>query len=497
VTATILDRALGWVSPKLGADRMKSRAMMRYYDGASKTGRTAGWKSPGGDANEAARQNGPLRLNARDMVRNNAIARRAVAALVDNIVGDGIIPSVEASSDRLKRQVMDLMLRHTDSVGIDASGRTNLYGLQRLAVAGMVTDGEVLLRRRSRLMTDPRRPPLSFQLQMLEPEWIDDRMVGLLQSGNRIVDGIEYDTIGRRVAYHLYREDPRAMVPRGREVARVPADAVIHLFRQDRPEQMRGVSWLAPVMSLIADAYDYADAQLVRQKIAALWVGFTKDTLGDAPAPERTMSETLYPGMFEHLPPGRDVTFADPPAAEGYAEHMKAVQRMIAAALCLTYEELSGDLEGVNFSSARIGRIAMQRAVSAVQWTLVMPALCEPMGAWLRESISEQITTRGDWRIKWTPPRFPMTDPAREIPAMVDEIDAGLSSRTRKIRELGFDPEEIDAEIAEDREKRKRIGLPPVGGAANAAAPAAAPTDADAPAEGEAPTEAPEPAPNN
>jgi capsid protein len=137
---------------------------------------------------------------------------------------------------------------------------------------------------------------------------------------------------------------------------------------------------------------------------------------------------------------------------------MKAVQRMIAAALGVTYEEISGDLEGVNFSSARIGRIAMQRAISAAQWTVVMPSLCQPMGGWLAEAVRMR-TGDTEFRIRWTPPRFQMTDPAREVPALLQAIGGGLTSRRRAIREMGFDPEEIDREIAEDKAVAERLGL--------------------------------------
>lgn len=461
---TLIDRAIGAISPKLGAERLRWRiamSAMQHFDAAGRSNRTQGWKTPGGDANAATAGGRRIRLVARDMVRNNAIARRAVSTLVDNIVGDGIIPNVEASSDRLQRQVLELILAHTDTTSIDAAGRTNLYGLQRQGVQSLVTDGEALWRKRSRRMSDPARPALSFQIETLEAEYLDDQPTRTT-GGAATFDGIEFDAINRRVAYRLFRWHPEdGQISGYPEVSRVEAANVMHLYRMDRPGQRRGVSWLSPAIALMSDAYDYADAQLMRQKIAAMWVAFSKDNgdTEDSAAGEFTMPETLTPGMFEHLPAGRDVVFSSPPPTEGYAEHMKAVQRMIAAALNVTYEELSGDLEGVNFSSARIGRLAMQRAVSAAQWTVVMPAVCEPLDRWLRESVNDAATLRGEWRLKWTPPRFPMTDPAREIPAMLKEIEGGLSSRQRKIRELGFDPDDINREIAEDLATQERLGV--------------------------------------
>jgi len=450
---TLIDRAIGYFSPSLALSRTRDRVRMsQYYDAAGRTVRTQGMRAPGGDANAAALSGPIIRKRARDMVRNNAIATRAVSALVDNIVGDGIIPSVEAERDEDKRRLEEVLLEHFDSTAVDAAGRLNLYGLQRLAVDGMIVGGEMLWRRRPRRASDALAV-LPFQVESLEPEYLDDRRLGQLQTGNLEYDGIEFDAIRRRVAYRLFREHPEDSLTGFPESRRVMADEVLHLYRVDRPNQRRGVTWLAPVISLLSDAYEYADAQLVRQKIAAMWVGFTVDALNDVGEQTDYDKLTLKPGTFEHLPPGRDVRFSDPPKVEGYAEHMKQVQRMVAAALGITYEELSGDLEGVNFSSGRLGRIAMQRAVQAAQWTVVMPVLCDGMNRWIRDAVDvfPERLVRGAYKINWTPPRFQMTDPAREIPAMVQEIEAGLTSRQRKIREMGYDPSTIAAEIEEDR----------------------------------------------
>ena len=451
-----LDRIISYFSPQRGAERLKHRATMsavQHYDAAGRSNRTRGYKGPQGDANASVRGGRRLRLVARDMVRNNAIARRAVASLVDNIVGDGIIPSIETGSDANDRWMNDVLRQHLDTPQIDSSGRMDLYGLQRLAVESMIIGGETLIRHRPRRFPDAAGLTLPFQIELLEAEYFDETQLGLNSVGNRVMDGIEFDNMRRRVAYHLYTEHPEDSLAGYPTSVWIPARNVIHMFRVERPGQRRGASWLAPVIPLMNDAYDYADAQLVRQKIAAMWVAFTRDLSPDAVADDDPADVTLRPGMFEHLPAGREVTFSTPPKVDGYSEHMKSVQRMIAAALSMTYEELSGDLEGVNFSSARIGRIAMQRAVSASQWTVVMPTLCLGMEPWLRTAFSNYPDRRppAEYKFKWTPPKFPMTDPAREIPAVVAQIEAGLTSRQRSIREMGYDPDVIYREIAEDR----------------------------------------------
>lgn len=458
----LLDRAIEAVSPALAADRYKNRTRAKmwaaHYDGAGNTYRQKGWKAPSGDANASARGAGPiLRRRSRDFVRNNAIASRAVDALVNNVIGDGIVPSVVSDDEGLEKAARELLVAHLDTTAIDAAGRQNLYGMQRLAFRSIVEGGECLMLERPRRVGDGL--PLNFQIELLEPEFIDGNHVGELANGNVEVDGIEFDLLARRVAYRLYREHPEGTFVRAPESRRVMADHVIHAYRMDRSGQHRGVPWMAQVMSLLADAYDYADAQLLRQKIAAMFVAFTYDSVADGAdinlpgGTDADQVDQLVPGMFEHLPPGRQVEFSNPPKAEGYGEHMSSILHMIAGALGLTYEALSMQLGEVNFSSARMGRIEMNRAMSSHQGALFIPQVCQPMEIWLRKYLKDHLGPRENYKIKWTPPRFEMVDPAREVAPMLEMIEGELTSRHRTIRSLGHDPDEIDEEIAKDKAK--------------------------------------------
>ena len=112
----------------------------------------------------------------RDLVRNNPHAAKAVAVLVNNIVGAGIMPRAASGNDKLDRKVDALFARWSDAA--DADGQLDFYGLQTLICREMVEAGEVLVRRRcaaqrraagaaaiagagSRLSSTPRNPARS------------------------------------------------------------------------------------------------------------------------------------------------------------------------------------------------------------------------------------------------------------------------------------------------------------------------------------------------
>ena len=454
----LIDRAIAVISPRRAFERTRYRAAMSAaasYDAASRGRRTQGMRAPSGDANVALRGSKVMRDRARDMVRNNAIASAAARVIVDYAVGDGIIPKAQAESDAAERQIEDLLREFCDTTACDARGTQNLYGLQRQSVRALVEAGEMLWLQRPRRNGDGL--PLNFQVETLEPEMLDTTEYGRAANGNGVYDGIEFDLLGRRVAYRLYRQNPYGDFEFGRggplESRRVTAARVAHCFRPDRPEQRRGAPLLAPVMPLISDAYEFADAKLIQQKIAAMWVAFEQDISGDINNPDETADpiDDLQPGTYHRLPPGRTVTMSRPPEPYGFSEYFESVLRMVAAGLGITFESLAANLTGVNYTSGRLGRLDMERNMSALQNTVLIPMLCDPFSRWFRDYAALRLGVRPeDYRIKWMPPRFPLTDPTKDIPATVTKIRAGLSSRMREVGEMGFDVEEIDEENRRD-----------------------------------------------
>jgi lambda family phage portal protein len=116
-------------------------------------------------------------------------------------------------------------------------------------------------------------------------------------NGNQIRCGIEFDKIGRRVAYHFYRKHPGDTTDQSGkgEIVRVPASEILHLYRPQRPGQIRGVPWISPALVKLYLLDQYDDAELDRKKVAALFAGFItknapEDNLLGEGAPDATGS---------------------------------------------------------------------------------------------------------------------------------------------------------------------------------------------------------------
>ncbi|MBT9386976.1 phage portal protein [Pseudooceanicola sp. CBS1P-1] len=461
---SLLDRTIAHVLPERGLRRIRAKAqlsVMMNYDAASRGRRTSGWRAPLSSADAAGWQAGAraqLRNLSRDFVRNRPFAARAVSVITGNVVGSGILPSISHDDPDRKARVDQLVRDHLLTVAIDAMGQHALPGLQRAAMNAVVEDGEVLVRRRWRVGPYGAGLALPFQVELLEADYLDQTKVANGQ--NEIVEGVEYGPTGAVVAYHILRQHPGAASRRlALDSVRVPAADVLHIRRADRPGQVRGISWFAPVMLTLGDMSDYQEGEILKQKIAALLAAFVSSEepiAGDALDPDQGARDLglgeMGPGTITELPPGKSVSFTTPPQMPGgYDQFMRQNLSAVAMGLGLTYESLAGDLSRVNFSSARMGRMEMDRNIETWQQLLMIDQFCRGIERWLREAWTMRPRLGpADFAVTWTAPRRALIDPTKEVPALVAEMEAGITSRQRVQRQLGLDPAVVLRERVED-----------------------------------------------
>lgn len=452
-----LDRAIVSISPERGLRRVRAKAkasVVMNYDAASKGRRTYGWKAPGTAADSAAGANrARLRNLSRDMIRNRSLAARGQAVVTGNVVGTGIMPSVRMADGDDATAAMEVIRDHLLTPAIDVYGVNALPGIQTQIMNTVFADGEVLVRRRMRDLRFEPGLQLPFQVQVLEVDHLDETI--FTNGQNEVIDGIEYGPTGKAVAYHLFDQHPgdNRRITSGRFTStRVPAQQILHIRRLDRPGQMRGVPWLAPVMMTLGELSDYQEAQILKQRIAALLAFFVEAGEDGAVYDGKDLAE-IGPGSVVGLQAGQKMVASQPPTVDGYPDFMREGIRTIATGLGLTYESF-GDLTGVNFSSGRMGRMEMDRFIQVWQQQIIIGELCNGIAGWTLDTWPLVQISRGlpaaPKALEWTAPRRPLIDPSKEIGAAIEEIDAGLNSRQRKQREMGLDPDVIARERAED-----------------------------------------------
>jgi lambda family phage portal protein len=470
VQASWLDRAIGAVTPRAALRRVLARqgfeALTRGYDGATRGRRTDGWRAPNSSADaEIAVASALLRDRMRDLVRNNPHAAKAVSVLVNNIVGAGIMPRAASGIEALDRQTDTLW--EAWSAQCDADGQLDFYGLQTLACRELVEAGEVLIRRRQRRAADGLSIPL--QMQVIETDLLDASRNGDLADGGRILQGVEFDAIGRRRAYWLFAQHPgdnAVSLRRRLESIAVPAADVAHVYEKQRT-QVRGVPWGTPVMRALRDLDDWTQAELVRKKTEACVVGIVigadETEQGIAPSvvdADGNRVEQFEPGLIAYARGGKDIKFNQPATTAAVSEWLRAQLHIIAAGFRLPYELLTGDLSQVNYSSIRAGLVEFRRMIDAVQWQLFIPMFCQPIWDWFTaQAWAAGRLPQENIAVAWSPPRFEAVDPLKDAMADLLAMRSGTMTLAQAIARQGHNPDAVLAEIAAMNAKLDALGV--------------------------------------
>lgn len=445
--------------------RIANRFLGRSYDAAAGGRRWRGFHGMPELRSAQLAARGPISIRARALVANNALAASGAEAWTSALVGSGIKPQSAHPDPAVRAALNASFERWTDEA--DADGLTDFYALQALAARRLVVDGESF----GAFTLDERG---SLRVRLLDAEQVDASLTSYSAAGSRIVAGIEFNAAGRRTAYRIRRERPGMPLSSPLETVRIAADDAFHLLRPEVAGQVRGVSWFSPVLLRLADYDSAADAQLVRQKVAALLTGFVTTADGDVPfdgeqAGPGLLEGGLEPGTLKILGPGQDIRFSDPAKVGAeVVDFLKVTAREIAAGLGVPYSTLTGDLSDANYSSSRAGLVDFRRRVEAIQYGVLVFQMCRPV--WRRwvtaEVLAGRLNAPGFFTdpepylaARWITPKREWVDPKKDVEAEIEAINAGLMSRREAVAARGTDIEALDAEIAADKARAEGLGL--------------------------------------
>jgi len=476
-----LDKLIGYVAPAAGLRRIAARAglqrmaeresvadqRMGRYEGAKTGKRTVGWLSSGASANaEIGVDLARLRERSRELIRNNHFAAKAVQSWKSAVVGAGINARF---ADPVIQAVWDAWQRRCS-----ADGLAHFAAVQAMVCQTVFESGECLVRFRRRRYADGLRP--AFQVQVLEPDYLDLDLTKSV-TGGYIIQGVEFNLIGQRVAYWLYGQHPGDVLTTGVRGGmpltsqRIDAAEVIHVFDPTRPGQVRGVPRLAPVMLVMRDLDDWEDSELVRKKTeSTVAMGVTSpegdsfqfgSEVFDAAGNRVTAME---PGMILKLKPGEDVKFNQPAYAGGYEAYKVSRTQDIAAGVSMPFEVLTGNYSKSNYSSSRMGVVDYGRGVSAHQWNLMIPVLCDGVAGWFSREM-ERFENVADIALpEWDPPAFDLLDRESEAKADQTMLQIGTMTFAQAAARQGYDPRQQLDEIAEYAQQLKDAGVDFFGG---------------------------------
>lgn len=454
------------------------------HHGASTSRRMAGWRPMAFGPNSIV-QADQQRLveRSRDLVRNNPQARKALSLFGTHIVGTGMKPRWLTKNAALREALHEAWDAWTAVA--DADGVLCAYGMQALAVNEMAEGGEVFGRFRSRRMSDGL--PVPLQLQLIPTEQVP--LTYCQPNGqNAVVQGIERNPLGQRVAYWMHRVHPgdavplMASAPNPSDLVRVPAGDTVHMFNVARIGQLRGLPWLAAAMTTLRQVGLWQDASITRKQILAMLVGFVRksaagasgeelaqawgeirEQLGDLPA------VALEPGTMQYLDIGEEVQFTNWQETAGQDEvFMRTSFQSVTAAADLVYEELSGDWKGANDRTYRAAFATFKRRARQWQFHLLAQQYVRPIvRRWTAVAVGsgavkvpKSVSDAELYRVMYVPERWEYLNPKQDVEAVLAEIEGGLTARSMEIAARGDDAEVVDQTAADDMAREQRLKLP-------------------------------------
>lgn len=408
-----------------------------------------------------------LRSRCRDLARNNPTAQRFLQIVEENLIGPG--PFHLRNKARNRRGELDRaankkieearrkwMLPENCTTGMDA----HWHSVSKLLARAVATDGFTGIR-----LIDGADNEFGFAVMPFESDYLDTDYNGRAQNGNMIRMGVECDSLGRRVAYYLHESHPGdfgfSYVGGGRRV-RVPADDILMPFVRTRPGQTIGVPWMSPIIMLIRQLDAYIEASVVGARIGASKMGFYEWS-GEQDFAQGEDEEILgamqeiEAGVIEALPKGYKFNGFDPNSPhDQFGDFSKAVLRQIASGLGVGYNMLANDLEGVNYSSLREGRLHDVDHWRSMQNWWVYSVEYPIYKRWLRMALLNGA-------IELSPSQFDKycacefqgrgwdwVDPQKEVDAHIKAIGAGIGTYSEAVNKRGRSFDDLVEELSED-----------------------------------------------
>lgn len=449
------------------AEPLAQAPRRRMYEGALISRLTSDWVTSGSSADaEIWSSLRTLRNRARQLVRDNDYAAMALRTIQNNVVGQGIPFQAQVKMQRGNRldetingQVEALWKRWTNARYCHTAGKLCFSEIERVVIRSIAESGEVFVR----LVKQPfGGSPVPMALEVLEADWIDDRMTGrTAENGNEIRMGVEVDQWSRPVAYWFLPKHPGDYLVNGSQQAnfgspvRVPAEEVLHLYVTQRPGQTRGVSWFASCLKRMHHLAGFEEAEVVRARASSALMGFITSPEGELQGDEvmdNQRVQSFEPGVFRYLQPGESVTVPNLNAPDGEFEpFMRAMLRGMAAGLGISYASLSQDYSQSNYSSSRLSLLDERDQWRVLQNWLIENFHQRVLEEWLDLAVLSGAlnlplyeTDPDRYRnVRWMPRGWSWVDPQKEITALREAEMAGYMTKAQIIAEGGNDVEEV------------------------------------------------------
>jgi len=468
--ASIITLAKNWLSQKAAP-----ALSMRRFQAARIDNSTSQWLATANSINQELRYDlDLLRRRARELVNNNDYAAKFAGMVKDNIIGhSGIrlqmrVEDKPGQPDNMANDAIEAAWVEWAQV-CDITGHMSFTELCSHLVSSLPADGEFLVRIVKGAEAGNR---FGFALQVIDVDRIDTTMSGSV-GGNTVIMGVEVNAYRKPVALHVFEAHPNDGERSSRRRVRVSLDDTLHRFKITRPEQMRGIPWMAPGMLSLHHLGGFKLSALLAAEHGANHYGFFTTPDGAAPAIGTEVNNgqnitVSQPGTFDTLPIGTTFQAYDSKYPEqNFGPFVKTTLQRIATGWRVAYHSLANDLEGVSFSSIRSGTLEERdRWMADQEWFISV--FVEPVfKQWLQFSLLSGAITMPNGsalpaakiakfsKHEWQPRRWEWVDPQADMNAKILAVKAGIMAPQDLSASMGLDFEDTIKAIGQAQKLAK------------------------------------------
>lgn len=419
------------------------------------------------DRNVGAWGRDRLRLECRNVFRNDPIASGLVVRVADLVVGpNGLTPQAK-TSDRAWNTLAENYFAEWGKVA-DYRRRVSWQQQQRQDMIALFTDGET-----GAILTT------SGQLQQVEAERIITPQD--LVSDKRILDGVKLTDGGIPLGFYVSARNDSGYAD-GVKTEFVDAADFVHFYDPLRIDQVRGIPMLASCLNDLRDLSDLQTSVLAKARIDSRNAWAIKTAEGPAKvnnlgavrggnAKDKPSDEVAYERFDGHrnyyLRPGEDVqSLASNTPNPQYMDFCRMYAQKIGAAVGIPYQMLLLDFIGSNFAVSRFALMITYQRLEALQNLVIRKS--QRVWNWrIAKAIKDgdlppaPVDNRGfsEWyKVEWSRPRHEWIDPQAQIAAEREGIQLCAETWTSTIKKRGRDVEEVFREKAAELKLLQEIG---------------------------------------
>ena len=372
--------------------------------------------------------------------------------------------------------------------------------IEATSYRGSLESGDMFVLRRYR--KDPG-DAYGTKMQLIEADRVSNP--NRAADSDRISGGIEIDSHGVHVACYVTNKHPGGLRVAGLKWERVPMrtpegkPVVLHLYDRLRPDQTRGVPYLAPVIEFLKQLTTYSDAE-VDAAVATAMTAFViqsdapednEPPIGETDASLNSNEVKLGGAAVVSLSPGETLNAFNPNRPNSnFDPFVMSFCRQIGVALEIPFELLVKHFTASYSASRAALEMAWQYFRRRRTW--LASRLVQPAYEWMMEEavaagrlnrpgfFEDPILRKAYCGAEWIGPQRASLNPKQESDADKQDVECGFKTIEQVCMErTGGEFEKKNAQRAKETEMRKSGGLdkPPPTNAAPPPAPQASDDD--------------------